>query len=583
MKKNLLFTVAILVGASMTNAQMLPQFAPEVVARQQQGIMPINPAIAAPAAAIAEATPAQKAEFARKYNTQRKADGLNVYYQRPAGVYFAGVSQKTALKTCPYLIVPPFKTTIWQNGTTGAPADTKWDWKSLTMNYQGTDVTTHYDTPDLAQWNLVNMNAVPTLSAINGTDTTSYQLHSVGNGNTYVSDLMAAPNPNTMLGMFSNYGAWYSSAKYFGYYDRDGLYSQAITYYSVAGDASTSSWFGKNEKGNTNACATAFEKPQNPYLLTKVNILFANANFTDSVKLYCRVYRLNEIPDSANAVPTPVELIAKGSAWLTENNIVYQSGRWGTLEFAMKQTYEGVDYDAIPEINFPIMVVVGGYNDPNMKQFTLFVSRDNNDEGFGELGYLCNIDENGDLIDARGFVGNWQSLVLHSAPSIFIQQMYTYMMVQKDEELNPNTEEDLTFNANPQGDTRTEDFNSYIGSEGLWQVTTVDGEAVPSWVTVTMVDGKQGTSNNYTGHTDVTFDVEPLPEGTESREVKIRFWYPGSEVIYTVKQQADHSAVTHIDADRDDANAATYNMMGQRVGRDARGLLIRGGKKILVK
>ena len=566
------------------SAQMLPEFSPEVIARQQESTKMINHEWAAPAAAIAEATPAQKAEFARQYNAQRKAEGMKVYYQRPAGVYFAGVSYGTALKAVPYLVAAPFQTTIWKNGSTGYAEDTKWDWQSIIIDYTGADDTTHYNTTDLAQWNLVNLNTAPTLSAINGTDTTSYCLHSIYGSKNYYSDMVAAPNPNTLLGMFSSYGAWYSSAKYFGYYDRDGKYSQAIIHYSVAGDTSTSSWFGKNTKGNTNACATAFEKPDHPYLLTKVNCLFANANFTDSVKLFCRVYKIKEIPDSANAVPTIEALVAKGSTWLTEKKIQYQSGRWGTLEFDLKQTYEGIDYDVMPEIDYPILVVVGGYNDDNMKQFNLFVSRDNNDEGFGELGYLCNIDENGDLIDARGFLGNWQSLVLHSAPSIFIQQMFTYMKVYKDEVNGPNTEEDLTYVAPAEGGIQVEDFYSYIGSEGLWHVTAADGGEVPEWVNVTLTDQKINDTENYAGHTNVEFAVEELPAGIDSREAKIRFWYPGSEVIYTVKQ-AKSTAIEDVQvvAPADDENAPVYNMMGQRVGRDAKGLLIKGGKKIFVK
>ncbi len=465
------------------------------------------------------------------------ADAQSVRYRRPAGAFYAGVSTKTNLKTCPYIIASPFRVNTWQNTSQNIGDSYVWKWNEIVMNYKGGDDTLTVDGKDLSQYYLLQYDQVPTLMAVGPSDDTlSYTLHSSYGTRTYYSDVVAVPNPNAILGLFGTYGNWLSSSKYFGYYDREGKYSQAITHYTVAGDASTSSWFGKNAKGNTNACATAFEKPDHPYVLTRVNALFCNARFKNPVKLHAAVYRLKEIPDSAHAVPTTLELIAKGEAELNEDAIQYQSGRWGTLEFPLKATYNGQEYDVTPEISYPILVVVGGYDNDNITQFNLMVSRDGVDEGMGELGYLCNVDTLGNLLNARGFLGNWTSLVLHSAPSIFIQTVHTYLKVYTDSTNAANTEADLTYYAPATGGENNVDLYSYLQSSGLWTVTDAQGANVPDWVHVALTDSMSGT--NYAGHTIMNLKVDAMPEGLNMREAKIRLWYPGSELIYTVVQES---------------------------------------------
>lgn len=522
----LLFFVAVASAATAAGAQIVSQ---EVVATQRAQVMQLDAQAAQPAGVLEQAPAGYKLPQAMLAATQQVA------YRRPAGSFYAGMSTKTNLKTCPYIIASPFRVNTWENVSQNIPESYAWKWNEIVMNYKGTDDTLTVEGRNLDQYYLLQYDRVPTLMAVDGTDTLAYTLHSSYGSKTYYSDVVAAPNPNSILGLFGSYGSWLSSSKYFGYYDRLGKYQQAITHYSVAGDASTSSWFGKNAKGNTNACATAFEKPANPYILTKVNAIFCNAKFTKPVTLHAAVYRLKDIPDTAHAVPTPVELIAKGEAELNEDAILYESGRWGALEFPLKAVYKGQQYDVTPEINFPILVVVGGYDNENISQFTLVVSRDETDDGYGELGYLCNIDTLGNLIDARGFLGNWKSLVLHSAPSIFIQTMHTYLKVYNDEKNALNTADDLTYQAPAQGGEKDVELYSYMQSSGLWTVTDADtGGSLPQWLKVQLTDSTSG--NNYTGHTGMHVTVDALPAGITARQARIRLWYPGSELVYTVTQ-----------------------------------------------
>ena len=43
------------------------------------------------------------------------------------------------------------------------------------------------------------------------------------------------------------------------------------------------------------------------------------------------------------------------------------------------------------------------------------------------------------------------------------------------------------------------------------------------------------------------------------------------------------TSITTVTANEDDTNAPTYNMMGQRVSPDTKGILIRNGKKVIVR
>lgn len=566
MKQQLLLCGAALLALGTAAAQQSSFEGPVPSAQAQAPVMELNAEMAQPAGELAEAP-----EGYQWTPEMRRAAAKRVAYRRPAGAFYGGVSTKTNLKTAPFIFTFPFNWNVWTNISTGVDEGTQWNWWEKKMNGLGGEDTVLYDTKDLNTYYVMNIDPAPTLNAISGSDTTSFTFGSHYGTKKYTSEVWAVPTPSQYSGMFGNYGSWLSSSKYFGYYDRDGKYSQAITYYSVSGDTSTSSWFGHNTKGNTNACGAAFEKPQTPYILTQVNALFNNAQFTKPVKLFCKVYKLKEIPDSAKAVPTVEGLVAYGETELNDSSIIYQSGRWGILNFELKQKYQGQDYQAMPEIDYPILVVVGGYDNPAITRFTLLVSRDAYDEGFGELGYLCNVDSAGNLLNARGFLGNWSSLVLHSAPSIFLQTMNTWLTVYTGENFLPNTDADRTTELSGLGEAKTLDFYSYMPSS-IWGVKQADGSALPSWLKVSYKDQMNGES--YKNHTDVTFTAEPLPEGVTYREAKLLFSYPGSRMNFLVKQ-GKTSSVSDVNAERQVASVAYYDLMGRQSAEPQQGINIK--------
>jgi len=68
--------------------------------------------------------------------------------------------------------------------------------------------------------------------------------------------------------------------------------------------------------------------------------------------------------------------------------------------------------------------------------------------------------------------------------------------------------------------------------------------------------------------------------GSEATKIYL-YSMTGGINIYDIKVTAGSSAISNIAADAQNANAPVYNLAGQRVGKDAKGILIQNGKKFV--
>lgn len=132
-------------------------------------------------------------------------------------------------------------------------------------------------------------------------------------------------------------------------------------------------------------------------------------------------------------------------------------------------------------------------------------------------------------------------------------------------------------------------FPFYDGDGNAWYTTTL-----PDWITTMDVEDSQVSDGTYTyfaGSAHVTFEAEPLPAGVSGRGVALYFTGKGvtsTTPIYVL--QGDATVATGIDkvvVDLDNnvlnTNAPIYNLNGQRVTKDAKGVLIQNGKKFINK
>ena len=71
----------------------------------------------------------------------------------------------------------------------------------------------------------------------------------------------------------------------------------------------------------------------------------------------------------------------------------------------------------------------------------------------------------------------------------------------------------------------------------LWEVTDENGEFdLPEWITFETVDQQNAELGLFNDSTNVTFTVDPLPDGVEGRQAKILFCYPSFEAPAVVKE-----------------------------------------------
>lgn len=117
-------------------------------------------------------------------------------------------------------------------------------------------------------------------------------------------------------------------------------------------------------------------------------------------------------------------------------------------------------------------------------------------------------------------------------------------------------------------------------------------EGVPTWASAkidpTAYEYQIGTDNEIRGLHLIWFEAEPLPAGETGRlatvTVKSAFGISAETPIYIL--QGDAQAPTGVKAIKFDAKGkfvGTYNMNGQRVNENAKGIVIRDGKKFFNK
>lgn len=308
-------------------------------------------------------------------------------------------------------------------------------------------------------------------------------------------------------------------------------------------------WFGKND-GHYDGIAQAFEKPEHPYLLKKVYLFGSVEICLAPVKLTCKVYKLDEVPsyqDTSSVIlpEVPGELIAVGEGMVTPET----QENYGYIGFEL----QGMDeddpqllFDYFPTVDYPILVVIEGYNDPEaaaLEKFTAYISADYHvDEGYGETAYLkCPINDEDDNFTGhyewRGLNNFFSVGEMKTAYSIFIvadQPFITFNYIKEDGEYIFPVEGGLMEKDLGGVTTRSIEFFSWFpGADGGWTVTC-NGDDPPEWLNIKLIDGEDDGVFNYIVTAEVVAD--PLPEGVAYREAVVRFESPGAYIDYKFMQ-----------------------------------------------
>ena len=526
-------------------------------------------------------------------NKAPKSDSfIKCWYDRPAGAFFVDAISVDGgygySYSSPFLFVKPFTEYTYYGHMKGADENIQMDW--CFFNYDG-DVNCYWVEDEICVHVTygIEISEVPLLyagvcnpeSAV--VDWCFYQLvdhDMVGNNDNPIVEseeplkVFSIPNAKVIDDDSLEVDYWCSS-KTMVRGGRDGNNYYLYTYYSGATPAEGNRngwWFGKNGQ-HIDGMAQAFEKPTAPYLLKKVGLYTVysiDKLNADYAKLTCKIYKLDSIPAyrdedsvSVQLPEVPGELIVSGEGYITPSTIQDNYGFVEFTLFGVDEEYPELTYEYTPTIDYPILVVIEGYNDnPNLQDFSACICTDDvTDEGYGELAYLkyplssIRLDENNDTVFGddgepiydftgeyrwRGLNNFFRSGEMKTGLTIFISTENPFIAfndtIEDGEHVFPDEGglliKDIEIN-DEHHLIEGIDFHSWYGSEDY--VMTWNGDdRLPDWLTINLEDVETSEEEGWRVKASVT--AEPLPENVAYREAVIRFEIPGDYIEYKFMQ-----------------------------------------------
>ena len=502
-------------------------------------------------------------------NARKKAGAVDVWYRRPAGALAGSVVVEegayAGMYYAPYIAMTPYVDYTYNGYADGVPDGTTYDWRVQysDINDAGEETQMWATVPgmDLEMQYSYEIDSVPIFRAtVPGGKFYEFFIHGFEMSGTSDKPITGAEHSANVLAVPSTMDIWdidvLKSSKTFCWGGRNGDQRYPLTYYSGAvpyGRNDNGWWFGKN--GGTSqgyfidGIAQAFEKPTFPYLLKQVVVDCAVLEVKAPVDMYCRIYKLDEIPaynDSVDVIlpEEPGELIAMGRATLTPETADVTGD---LIFFTLFGEEDGLEYDITPTIDCPILVVIDGYNDPemaNLTDFSAMISTDDHvDEGFGELAYLKFgfPDEDGNLDhyvwDGLNHFFGGDDNEMKTGLTIFLSTENPYLT------FNYN-DEDGEYTFPNEGGLMEKHFGSYTtrsiefwawtpSADDAWYISCND-EEVPDWLSIELTD--QMKNGEFTGLVNAEVVAEPLPAGVSYREAIVRFEFPGAYIDYKFMQ-----------------------------------------------
>ncbi len=555
MKKDYLLFTIIILFAITANAQLKRSEATHAPARPQLQLMKPE---------VKEEVMQMRNPGTPVFKAPQKAVNFDCWYRRPAGAFPAGLVVEdgtySGLLYAPYFAVTPYVDYTFNGFVDGAGPDANiyWKYQLWVPNEDGTDseqMWLYAEGQDITIQYGYETDSVPVFYVKNGAvlkqfTYTGYSMSGTSENPVadaqYISDILSVPS--TMEIWETDF---LKSSKNFCYGGRNGDQRYPMTYYYSGaqpyGQNEDGFWFGKNagtSGGNpVDGIAQAFEKPTAPYLLKQVVLDCAVLEVAAQVDMTCRIYKLDEVPAYNDttyvALPDePGELIAMGRATVTPET---DATTGGLIFFTLYDESGSSEQVITPTIDSAILVVVDGYNDPEMENLTNFsamISSDMDvDEGFGELAYLKfgipNEDGNLDHYVWAGLNNFFTSGQMKTGLTIFLSTENPYLSFK-------HTAEDGEYTFPVEGGvmekqfgshtSRSIEFRSWIPSANDEWFLSCNDEEVPEWLNIELEDQMQG--GEFTGFVYAVVTAEPLPEGLSGREAIVRFHIPGNYIDY---------------------------------------------------
>ncbi len=499
------------------------------------------------------ATDEQRA--ANRMNRPKKAAPLEgeAYYKRPAGVFYASRSTEGYwFPSAPGSIL--FGKAFSPITYTANNADSyNWLAQMFTQDAQGNWAREWLSAEGVQAITMQyqeEMDSVPILSVGDGADYFNFVYKS---GNQEHTRLCMDPDPVYWFaeGEEATYGYCLVSPKSFVGDRDDASVTYSSTYYRGA-DPDTDNgqengwWFGHNVSG-WNAMTLYLEKPENAFGLRSVFIDYTalKVNAGTTADLYVKIYkvagRTNMEEDGTEELEYGEE-IASGTVTIDENTPAD-----GYLQVQFREYDAGAgDYiDVIPTIDDEVAIVVSGYDNSNIADFSMFISYDSWDEGYGQQCYMTHVDEAGGVpTEAHGMNDFFSSPLGYRAPSVFLDVINPYLVGNYTVETEGTARYFYL-----DGTVNTDSIVAMGFSETLAQelgntvslyssapvedavITDEYGNDLPDWLSVEILDEYE--NDEFTGTSTATINVQPATEG---RACKVKINYPGAVYYIDVVQ-----------------------------------------------
>lgn len=575
MKKSLLLTAAALMAASAVNAQ-------PVVAKTMPALSSIPASVDAvqPFQNYSEvatmATPAQ-----RKANAKRRADAtLKAWYNRPAGSFYRSMTSGLSAFYNAMIWNPFLKDVTYTNASTGAKSYS-WQWQQYDTDVDSFTVRNSTATNLVINTQVRESALAPALTAINGSNTDVYKMtghyYDDQKNTTKDYETVVVYNSDPVATMTEDYKSQnmtaYLSPKWFSAGTRQGQ-SRGVGAFKGAKDADGNTnglWFGRNWEG-WNGMAMYVEKPASRYALRGLQVAYTSYKGTGDATLTARLYKVHKVASNIGGLDSLVLDDLMGTATATLDTTMAE---YGLLPFTFQEVEAGLPYDVTLDIDYAYAIVLSGYDNDNIDSWTMLISYDQYDEGYGQHGYMLHINDKDSITAEYGLDNFFKEPLGVTAPSIFLDVEYPVLDFWY---VNPKTGEpigkNVEFAANG-GKNDVEFFSTHASDE--WTVADKDGNDLPSWLTYTLSDST--ANDEYTGHSHMVLTAEALPAGVTGRAATVKVSYPGAEqFVYVtqgnvsgVNQVATSNVVVRVENGdfvvnaTAGAQAKVYNVAGQLV------------------
>lgn len=384
------------------------------------------------------------------------------------------------------------------------------------------------------------------------------------------------------------------SSHYWGWFSRDPQQNYGIASYrgcTPYPGMENGYWFGTNNDG-INAIATRFEKPDQPYLLNSVYWYYMfDGDIPNDIPM--RAYVFKTANDAAIQTGTNSqgqefsvevaelgELIAVSDSFIPAAVFSEEDNFENAVkfEFFEKNQITGAENAYSLEIEDDIIIVVTGFdaNPGNGTSIESFISTDEFDEGYGNLGFLgyFDLDESGNIAyDLTAIKNFFSSPLPNTVGAVLADVSYPWLVNYFDEP----SQVKLPNEGETTEDTQGLQYALYLLSTSTTDdyEITYNGEEECDWLTVIDVYDEMNVGEDgeeeFTGITGIMFEADPNPNDI-SRTCEVKISIPAASYNITFLQGSNNDAVEIVGVDQ---NVIYYDLQGRRVVNPDKGIYIK--------